>query len=151
MPKRASRLNCIYRSMKDRCYNKNSDVYKDYGGRGITICDEWNNRDKIPELNNCTKGWIEFREWAINNGYSETLTIDRIDNNKGYSPENCRWVTMKEQCNNRRSNNTIAYKGETKNLIQWCTELNLPYDTIRARLRYYHWSVERAFETKIRK
>ncbi len=110
------------------------------------VCKEWLDPERI--CRNCTKGWIAFKEWALSHGYADNLTIDRIDVNKGYSPENCRWVTNKEQCNNRRSNHLVTYKGVTRNLTEWCEELGLNYYRIERRLNKCHWSIEKAFETE---
>ena len=120
--------------MKDRCYNPNDKRYKDYGGRGITICDEW--------LNN----FESFYEWSINNGFEEHLSIDRIDVNSNYEPSNCRWADIETQCNNRRSNVYIEYNGETKTLKQWCNFLQLNYKKTHDRLYKLKWTVKRSFE-----
>lgn len=151
---RHTRLNYIFSAMKKRCYSPNCKAYKSYGGRGITICDEWRNPEKVSikgtKSNNVTKGFVAFKEWALNNGYADNLTIDRIDVNKGYSPENCRWATPKEQQNNLRNNVMITYKGHTKTLAQWCEELNVDYQLAHHRLQR-NWSVEKTFETKANK
>ena len=113
--------------------------YKDYGARGIKICDEWLNDYQV------------FKKWAYDNGYDDNApkysqTLDRIDNDKGYSPDNCRWVDMKTQNNNTRKNRLITYKGTTKTMQQWCDELNIPKTTFYCRLQR-GWSVEKAIET----
>lgn len=101
------KLSEAYSSMIDRCYNNSSTVYRNYGKRGILVCDEWlSNRNA-------------FIEWGIINCQDVSLSLDRIDNDKGYSPENCRWATDREQANNRRSNKLITYESETKTLAEW--------------------------------
>ena len=146
---RPSRLTAIHNGIKFRCYNPKYKGYKNYGGRGITVCAEWLSTDRVyvaPHIT-ATKGFLAFKQWAISNGYKDNLTLDRIDNNKGYSPENCRWVTAKIQNNNRRNNLLITYKGQVKTLHQWCDELSLSYSKIFQRLNRLHWSVSDAFES----
>jgi hypothetical protein len=140
------RLNHIYKDMKRRCYSRNFKQYKDYGGRGICVCDEW--IDKTRNGSPATKGWLAFKSWALSNGYKEGLSIDRIDNNKGYCPENCRWVDRRVQNNNTRKNRYIKYNGKTQSLADWCRELGLNYDRTKYRLNAGQWSVERAFSIK---
>lgn len=118
-----TRLYNIWCSMKERCNNPNSQAYKDYGGRGISICKDWQD------------DYMNFYNWSINNGYDKKLTIDRIDVNGNYEPLNCRWATTDEQCNNRRNNIKITYNGKTQTLFQWCEEYGLEYRMILAR---YH-------------
>lgn len=145
------RLSHILTSMKDRCYNPKNKYYKDYGKRGVTICDEWLDNTKISlggYAHNCRKGYLAFREWALANGYKFGLSIDRIDNDKGYSPENCRWVTMKVQANNNRHNHFVTYNGKTQTLRKWCDELGLDYFRTKSRINDLRWTVERAFESK---
>ena len=131
------RLGDTLQNMKARCNNPNNTHYKNYGERGITICEEWQHVDK-------------FREWAYNNGYKPGLTIDRIDVNGNYEPSNCRWVTNQEQQFNRTDNHLITYKGETKCLMEWANQLGINYDTLKHRV--YNWNdIERAFTTPVRK
>ena len=135
-----TRLGYIYKGMKSRCFWEKDKDYKNYGARGITVCDEWYSPRKH-------RGWIAFKKWAYSHGYKEGLTIDRIDNSKGYSPDNCRWVSMKVQNNNRRNNRLITYKNETKTLSQWSEILGVHKNTIRNRLNR-GWEVEKAFGIK---
>ena len=116
-----SRLYGIWRKMKDRCLNENVPCYSRYGGRGIDICDEWKN------------DFEAFLKWALENGYNEHLTIDRKDNSKGYSPDNCRWATNKEQSRNRRSNIVVSYKGKEMTLIEAAEKSALSYSALSAR------------------
>lgn len=125
-------LYAVWNSMKERCYNKNNHNYLRYGGRGITVCEEWKNSFK------------EFSEWAFLNGYQEELSIDRIDNNGNYCPNNCRWVDKKTQNNNRNVSFMITYNGKTQNLSSWCEELNLPYFRTWQRIVQYGYSFEQA-------
>ena len=127
-----------FRRMHDRCYNTNSKSYKNYGGRGIKICAEW------------LKDFTQFYNWALQNGYSPELSIDRIDNNKGYSPENCRWVNKTVQSNNRRTNHFLEFNGERHTLAEWETITKISQDVIYARMVKLHWSVEKALATPVR-
>lgn len=135
------RLSNIYRGMKTRCYNKNRKEWERYGGRGITICDEWLISDHRTH-----KGWNAFKEWALKNGYNDNLTLDRIDNNKGYSPTNCRWVDYQEQANNKRNNHKITFKGETKTIAQWGRELKIDPKIIRQRINKCTMTEEKALQ-----
>lgn len=146
---RHSRLVSIHSGMKYHCNNPKYREYKNYRGRGMTVCEEWNNSERVNTggHNNPSKGFFAFQQWALTNGYKDGLSLDRIDNSKGYSPENCRWVTAKVQNNNKRSNILITYKGVTKTLKQWSDELHINYMKLFQRLNRLHWSVERAFST----
>lgn len=117
------RLYHIWVGMKKRILNKNATIFKHYGGRGISICDEWRN------------DFCAFRDWALTNGYAESLSIDRIDNSKGYSASNCRWVTRKLQSNNRRSNRLVSFMGEAYTIAEWAEILGIGRDTLRYRLQ----------------
>lgn len=128
----------IWSSMKQRCYNIRSREYKYYGARGVTICDEW------------LEDFMNFYNWAMDNGYREGLSIDRINNSNSYSPDNCRWTDKATQNRNRRSSITITIKGETHCLSEWCEILGLKYHTIKQRL-YHNWPIEQALELEVRK
>jgi hypothetical protein len=132
-------LHRLLQEMKDRCYNKKNEHYKYYGGEGKGICDEWLN------------DFSAFYEWAISHGWRKGLTIDRIDNNKGYSPDNCRWVDMVIQANNKRDTVMIEYNGEVRPLQDWCRDLDLNAGTMYHRIVSRKWSVSKAFETPVRK
>lgn len=134
-----TRIYHIWRGIKDRCFNEKKDRYKNYGGRGITICDEWRN------------DFQAFYNWAMLHGYSENLTIDRIDVNGNYEPSNCRWITKGEQANNTRNNHLITYCGETKTIAQWAKKIGIKYSTLSARINSYGWSIEKALTEKIHK
>lgn len=127
------RIYNIWRAIIHRCYSTNDKQYRYYGGKNIKVCTEWLNNYEL------------FQLWALENGYADDLTIDRIDSNKDYCPENCRWATLKEQANNKSNNKFIEYMGEIKTLAQWCEILGLNYHRTKARLNTCHWSVEDAF------
>lgn len=133
-----TRLYRIYHSMKKRCYNPNSQFYHRYGGRGIDICEEW--------LNDFTA----FYAWALENGYAEGLSIDRIDNDKGYSPQNCRWVDGSTQRRNRADIREISYDGEKMCLSDAAAAAGLSDSAVRARVDRYGWSVEKALTTPLK-
>lgn len=116
-----TRLYRIWNHMKERCEKPYSKIYKHYGGRGISICDEWHDFET-------------FKDLALKNGYSDDLTIERKDNENGYSPDNCKWATMTEQANNKRNNIRITVDGETKTINQWANALGVNKSAIRLRL-----------------
>ena len=130
------RLHGIYVNMMTRCYNSNYVLFSRYGGRGITVCDEWR-----------IGGYASFRSWALSNGYSDDLTIERIDNNGGYSPDNCRWATRTEQANNRHTNRMLTANGETDTMANWSRRLSIPYWVLQRRLDSFGWSEEDALLT----
>lgn len=134
--KKGTKIYNIWRGMRDRTRHKSHKQYKDYGGRGITVCKEWDIFEN-------------FYNWAMANGYKEGLSIDRIDNDKGYNPENCKFSTIKEQANNKRNNHIITYNGESHNITQWATILGVSREVIATRL-LRGWSVEKTLTTKPR-
>lgn len=128
------KLYWIYYAMLARCYNSNSPRYKDYGARGITVCEEWRKDNKT------------FFVWAITNGYKEGLTLDRLDNDKDYSPDNCAWVSNKDNCNHNRKTHYLTYKGKTQSLKKWSEELGINYSTLRNRINRSGMTVEEALK-----
>ena len=118
------RLYQIWKHMQERCYNEKNSRYYDWGGRGIRVCDEWLN------------SFEAFETWTLANGYQDDLTIDRINNNGNYEPNNCRWTTMKIQNNNKRNtlkNSIISIDGEDRTVIEWCKQNNISYGTFKSR------------------
>ena len=124
-----------YRAMKQRCYNKNNIKYKDYGERGIKVCNEW------------LENPYNFYKWAIENGHKDNLTIDRINNYGDYEPSNCRWVDNYTQANNKRNNFNITYNGITKTIHEWSRIYNIGVGTIRYRYTN-NWKINDVFNIK---
>lgn len=136
-----STLYHAWSNMKERCFNKNNPRYKDYGYRGITVCEEWLDFDT-------------FRKWSLENGFIERkqnnrslLSIDRIDNNGNYEPSNCRWVDNCIQANNKRNVKQYTYKGRTQSLSQWAREMGINLSTLHSRINRLGWSLEEALTT----
>lgn len=131
-----SRLYEVWLNIKRRCYSEKCNCYKNYGGRGIKVCPEWHD-------------FTIFKEWAITHGYAEDAefmqcTLDRIDVNGDYCPENCRWVNALQQGNNKRNNRWITFEGETHTVSQWARIKNINYTTLFSRLFYHGWSIKEA-------
>lgn len=129
---RHTRLYAIWCDMKTRCNNSRRMRYKDYGGKGISICDEW-------------RDFGNFRKWALSNGYRDDLTIDRIDCAKGYYPNNCRWANALTQANNTSRNIYLTYHNETHTLSEWARMLNVNYGALKKRYDM-GWNIEDMFE-----
>lgn len=129
----------VWSSMKKRCLNKKAINYERYGGRGITICSEWK------------ESYETFYKWAINNGWEHGLQLDRIDNNKHYCPQNCKFSSPKEQANNRRSTVNITFNGKTQSMKMWAEEIKIPYETIHRRLTRLGWNLRDALTIPVRK
>ena len=132
-----TRLYNVWSEMKRRCFNPNSCSYKWYGAKGIKIYPQW-------------LDFKQFYKWAITNGYEVGLTIERIDINADYSPQNCKWITNEEQANNRSTTHHLTYKGKTLSITEWSVLLNIPRTTISNRIRL-GWTTERALSTPSRK
>ena len=125
-----TRLYVIWGIMKERCLSS-SDRYKRYSGRGIKVCDEWNNYEN-------------FASWARANGFEEDLGIERIDNDGDYCPENCKWIKRPLQARNRETTLWVEYQGKTMSLAEACEIAQVPYKRAFSRIKYMNWPVERA-------
>ena len=135
-----SRLYYVYRNMLNRCYNPKVNDFPNYGGRGISVCDEWR------------KDFQSFYDWAIISGYRDGLkrgecTLDRKNPDGNYSPDNCRWTDEKTQQNNKRSNHYITFQGETKTMAEWAAVKHIRIGTLSKRINVLGWSIERALNT----
>jgi len=133
-----TRIHNIWLTMRHRCNKPYSSGYRKYGAKGIRVCEEWD------------KSFEAFRDWSFSHGYTDTLTIDRIDPKGNYEPANCRWVTQKVQQNNRSNNIHLTYKGETHSITKWSEITGMRIQILYGR--YYNgWTAERMFEQPIRK
>ena len=126
----------VWKCMHQRCTDRNISRADSYVNKGIRVCEEW-------------RDYVTFREWALSSGYQEGLSIDRIDNDGNYCPENCRWATRKEQMNNTSKNRKVTHNGETKTLSEWAETSEIPYSVFRSRIRY-GWPIEKALTTPVR-
>ena len=127
--------NPLYRKwvkMKDRCYNPKNKSYIHYGARGIKICEDW------------LHSYDSFMKWALNNGYNKSLSIDRIDNNGNYEPNNCRWVDKKTQAKNKRTNKTVNYNGKDYVISELCEKFGVNYKKFHSRFFKLKWNIEDA-------
>ena len=128
--KSKTRLYKIWAGMKKRCLYIKDKNYEIYGGRGIKVCEEW-------------LKFEAFQDWALSNGYTDELTIDRKDSDGDYEPSNCRWATVTEQANNKRNNHKLTYSGETHTIREWAKLIGISYNTLRSRIQR-GWGVGKA-------
>lgn len=132
-----TRLYRIWKSMRQRCNNPKCINYHNYGGKGVTVCNEWDD-------------FMQFKNWAMKTGYKDNLTIDRIKSSGNYCPDNCRWVTYKVQNNNRDNNKMIEYNGEMHTISEWSDIVGIKMQTLWMRLKN-GWNIEKALTTPLRK
>lgn len=130
-----TKLYKVWSAMKHRCGNKNDPAFSNYGGRGITVCEEW-------------MEFVPFMDWAHSSGYKTGLTIERINNDGNYEPKNCEWISKPKQSSNTRRCVFVTHKGQTMNLMQWSKELNMPYSRLQSRIKN-GWSFEKAINTPL--
>lgn len=130
-----TRLFNIWVDMRQRCNNANVPNFSNYGGRGIFVCQHWN------------EDFIPFRDWAIKNGYSDKLSIDRIDVNGNYEPNNCRWATTKQQSMNTRKTRKLMIDGQEKPLLEWCKTYGISRENVYRRKKVFGWSFEKSLKT----
>ena len=126
-----------WKNMRRRCDNPNTKWYKNYGGRGIKVCEEWNADP------------LEFIHWALSNGWEQGLTLDRIDNNGNYEPNNCQWISRQDQLLNRRNNRVMTLNGKTQTMKEWADELGINPQTLSNRVNRQGWSDEKALTEPI--
>lgn len=134
MARKRYRIRTVWDNMRQRCSDKNN---RHYGGKGISVCKEWTDSFKV------------FEKWPLEHGYDDSLTIDRVDSKRGYSPENCRWVPVKVQNNNTSRNRLILIGDEVKTLAQWCELFGIPPYIADNRINKYGWSEEEALRIPI--
>lgn len=132
-----TRLYSVWNNMKERCQNPKSKEYHRYGGRGISVCSDW-------------ERYETFRDWALSNGYAPNLSIDRKNNDGNYDPGNCRWATAREQANNTRRTRLIEFGGQIYSVSEWSRKLGIKQSTLSMRLNKYGWSVEKALTTEVK-
>lgn len=135
---RQDRLYTIWQNMKQRCCGKTCKDYPQWGGRGICVCDEWKD------------DYAAFREWALSNGYAQGLSLDRIDVDGNYSPQNCRWADWSTQSRNKTNSHNYMINGEKKNLVDLADEYGIKYGTLYQRVHLYKWPIEKALELPVR-
>lgn len=133
---RGTKLYNVWKGMRMRCNNSNTEHFMAYGGRGITICKDWDE-------------FLTFKTWSIKNGYAEGLSIDRINVNGNYEPDNCRWSTQLIQVRNARSNNKITFNNKTQCLSEWAEELGIKRSTLSSRINTMGWSIDRALTAAV--
>ncbi len=131
------RLYQIWADMKNRCSSPNNHAYSRYGGRGITVCEEW-------------ADYLSFKQWALSHGYCDNLTIDRVDVNGNYCPENCRWATYSEQNSNQTNTPRYEYNGETHTLREWSAITGIPQRALKKRIYILKWPIEKALTQEMK-